>query len=98
MTKKFSAKRVLTLVAGLTLVSVFLHAKEVTAIIRVPGMDCDACTIVIKRALTQTNGVKTVDLSVEKRTATIVYEDTKVTESQIEKTIEKTGFKTERSN
>ncbi len=57
-------------------------------------MDCDACTIVIKRALTQTNGVKTVDLNVEKRTAKMIYDDTQVTEPEPE--IEKAGFKTER--
>jgi copper chaperone CopZ len=39
--------------------------------------------------------VKTVDLNVEKRTATIIYDDAQVTESQIEKAIEKAGFKTE---
>jgi copper chaperone CopZ len=60
-------------------------------------MDRAACTVVIKKALTQTKGVKSVDLNVEKRTATVVYEDTQVTEPQIEKTIEKVGFKTERS-
>jgi copper chaperone CopZ len=51
--------------------------------------------VVIKKALTQTKGVKTVDLNVEKRTATIVYDDTQVTEAQIRKAIEKSGFKTE---
>ena len=60
-------------------------------------MDCAACTVVIKKALTQTKGVKTVDLNVEKRTATVVYEDSQVTELQIAKAIEKVGFKTERS-
>jgi len=64
---------------------------------KVPGMDCAACTVVIKRALTQTKGVKSVDLNVDKRTATIVYEDTLVTPAEIQKTIEKAGFKTEES-
>ena len=58
-------------------------------------MDCAACTVVIKKALTQTKGVKTVDLDVDKRLATVVYEDTQVTEPQIQKAIEKSGFKTE---
>jgi mercuric ion binding protein len=95
--KEVSAMRLFTIVASLLMATVSLHAKEVTAMIRVPAMDCDACTVVIKRALTQTKGVKTVDLNVEKRTATIIYEDTQVTEPQIEKAIEKAGFKTERS-
>jgi len=36
-----------------------------------------------------------VDLNVERRTVMIVYEDIQVTEPQIEKRIEKTGFETE---
>lgn len=71
--------------------------KEAIAELKVPAMDCAACTVVIKKALTQTKGVRTVDLNVEKRTATVVYEDTQVTEPQIAKAIEKAGFKTERS-
>jgi copper chaperone CopZ len=50
-----------------------------------------------KKALTQTRGVKTVDLNVERRTVMIVYEDIQVTEPQIEKRIEKAGFETQRS-
>ena len=82
---------------GLGLISGAAVAKEATAELKVPAMDCAACTVVIKKALTQTQGVKTVDLNVEKRTASIVYEDTQVTEPQIEKAIEKAGFKTEHS-
>jgi copper chaperone CopZ len=62
-----------------------------------PGDGCAACTVVIKKALTQTKGIKNVDLNVDKRTATIVYEDTQVTQAEIQKTIEKAGFKTEQS-
>ena len=50
--------------------------------------------MVIKKALTQTKGVKNVDLNVDKRTATVAYEDTQVTQAEIQKTIEKAGFKT----
>ena len=87
--------KLLTIVAGLALAGGLASAKEVTAAIKVPGMDCDACTVVIRHALTQTKGVKTVDLNVDKRTATIAYEDTQVTEPQILQVIEKSGFKAE---
>ena len=97
MTRKFSAKKFFTVVAGLIVASACLDAKEVTATMRVPAMDCAACTVVIKKALTQTKGVKNVDINVDKRTATVVYEDTQVTQPEIEKTIEKAGFKAEQS-
>ncbi len=38
-----------------------------------------------------------MDLNLEKRTATVVYEDTQTTQADIQKTIEKAGFKTEQS-
>ena len=82
-----------TVLASLVAASVLLQAKEGTTVLRVPGMNCDACTVVIKKALTQTKGVKNVD----KRTATVVYEDTQVTQAEIEKTIEKAGFKAEQA-
>ena len=87
--------KLITIVAGLAMAAALASAKEVTAAMKVPGMDCDACTVVIRHALAQTKGVKSVDLNVEKRMATIVYEDTQVTESQIQKVIEKSGYKTE---
>lgn len=83
------------MMVGLGLAAGTAVAKEATTEMKVPAMDCAACTVVIKKALTQTKGVKTVDLNVEKRTATVVYEDTQTTRGEIQKTIEKAGFKTE---
>src|SRR5258708_24504399 len=94
--KEYYMKLIATII-GVGLTGGAAAAKEDTAEMKVPAMDCAACTVVINKALTQTKGVKTVDLNVEKRIATIVYEDTQVTERQIEKTIEKAGFKIERS-
>jgi copper chaperone CopZ len=89
--------KLITLIAGIGLAGGAAMAKEATAEMKVPAMDCAACTVVIKKALTQTKGVKNVDLNVEKRTATIIYEDTQLTRAEIQKTIEKAGFKTEES-
>ena len=89
--------KLIATIIGMALTAGAAVAKEATAELKVPAMDCAACTVVIKKALTQTKGVKTVDLNVEKRTATVVYEDSQVTEPQIAKAIEKVGFKTERS-
>jgi len=89
--------KLIAMMIGLGLAGGVAMAKDATAEMKVPAMDCAACTVVIKHALTQTKGVKTVDLNVDKRMATIVYEDTQVTEPQIQKAIEKSGFKTEPS-
>jgi mercuric ion binding protein len=90
-------KLLIATIIGMALIAGTAVGKEAIAELKVPAMDCAACTVVIKKALKQTKGVRTVDLNVEKRTATVVYEDTQVTEPQIAKAIEKAGFKTERS-
>jgi len=88
--------KLIAITIGMTLAGCCLSsAKEVTAAMKVAGMDCDACTIVIRHALMQTKGVKKVDLNVDKRMATIVYENTEVNEPQLQKAIEKSGFKAE---
>ncbi len=88
--------KLIAMMVGLGLAGGITVAKEATAEMKVPAMDCAACTVVIKKALTQTTGVKNVDLNVDKRIATVVYEDTQVTQPEIQKVIEKAGFKTER--
>jgi copper chaperone CopZ len=95
--RKENKVRLIALMVGLGLADGVAVAKEATAEMKVPAMDCAACTVVIKKALTQTKGVKNVDLNVDKRTATVVYEDTQVTQAEIQKTIEKAGFKTEQA-
>ena len=89
--------KLIGMLMGLGLSVGIAAAKEATAEMKVPAMDCAACTVVIKKALTQTRGVRNVDLNVNKRTASVVYEDTQVTPTELRKTIEKAGFKTERS-
>jgi copper chaperone CopZ len=94
--KEYYVKLIATII-GLGLAGGTAVANEATAEMKVPAMDCAACAVVIKRALTQMKGVKAVDLNVEKRTATVAYDDTQVTEARIGKSIEKSGFKTEPS-
>src|SRR5712671_6553901 len=71
--------KLIAMMVGLGLAGGIAVAKEASAEMKVPAMDCAACTVVIKKALTQTKGVKNVDLNVDKRTATVVYEHTQVT-------------------
>jgi copper chaperone CopZ len=87
--------KLIGMLVGLGLAGGVAVGKEATVELKVPAMDCAACVVVIKRALTQTRGVRNVDLDVGKRTATVVYEDTQMTQTEIRQTIEKAGFKTE---
>jgi copper chaperone CopZ len=78
--------------AALMLMNGEAIAKEATANITVPKMDCDSCAVVIKRALTKTAGVKSTAIDTDKRLVKVVYEDSAVSEAQLHQTIEKTGF------
>lgn len=78
--------------AALMLVNGEAIAKEATANIAVPKMDCDSCAVVIRRALTKTTGVKSTVIDTDKRLVKVVYEDSAVSEAQLHQTIEKTGF------
>ena len=79
-------------VAMLLLAAGMAVAKDVTTEIKVKGMTCGSCVVSVKKALTQTKGVKSVDVSLEKNSATVVYDDTQVTEKQLRQAINKTGF------
>ncbi len=70
-------------------------AEEVTTQIPVTGMTCGSCAVAVKKALTSLEGVKKADVSVEQNKATVVYEDSQVTEKQLREAINKTGFKAE---
>ena len=72
-------------------------AKETTTQINVSGMTCGACAVSVKAALTRTKGVKSADISAEKGLATVVYDDSQVSEQQLLDAINKTGFKAEPS-
>jgi copper chaperone len=82
---------------GLVLASGLVFAKEVTTEIKVQGMTCGSCVVAVKKALTDTKGVQTADVSLEKGLASVVYEDSQVTEKQLREAINKSGFAAEPS-
>ncbi len=85
--------KLLTLVLSVLLFSGLAMAKEATAKIRVKGMTCGSCVVSVKKALTNTKGVKNAEVSLEKELATVVYDNEQVTEQQLREAINKTGFK-----
>lgn len=48
-----------------------------TVTLSVPGMDCPVCPLTLKTALSRVNGVAKVDVSFEKREATVTFDDTR---------------------
>ncbi len=82
------------LISG-ALLAELASAKEVTTQIPVSGMTCGSCAVAVRKGLTPLEGVKKADVSVEQNKATVVYEDSQVTEKQLREAINKTGFKAE---
>ena len=79
----------------LLLLSGIAMAKEAATTIKVKGMTCGSCVVTVKKALTQTKGVKSAEVSLEKAQATVVYDDVQVNEQQLRDAINKTGFRAE---
>ena len=67
------------LFAILTLAAVAtpVWAATQTVTLSVPGMTCSACPITVKKALTRVDGVRTVEVSFEKRQAVVTFDDAK---------------------
>ena len=73
----------------------FLLASETTAIYRVDGMMCGKnCPIKIKESLNGIDGVKKCQVDFTSKTATVTFDDKKISRDEIAKTIaKKTHFK-----
>jgi mercuric ion binding protein len=68
------------LVTALTLAVVFsvpAWAATKTVTLSVPGMTCSACPITVKKALIKVDGVVKTEVSLEKKEATVTYDDAK---------------------
>lgn len=59
----------------------------------VKGMHCKSCQMLIIDAVSEIDGVKTVDVSLTKNTVTIDYDENIIKDDVIKKVIEKEGYK-----
>ncbi len=69
----------LLLVAALSTLTAPGWAATNTVRLSVPTMDCPVCPITIKKALTKMPGVSQVEVSFDKRLATVTFDDSKTT-------------------
>jgi len=69
------------LVAGLMLASlaVPVTAAMKTVTLSVPGMNCATCPITVKKALGKVDGVARTEVSLERRSAVVTFDDTRTT-------------------
>jgi copper ion binding protein len=67
--------------------------ETMTATIPVEGMTCAGCAAAIREALARHPGVKTVEVSFEKKQARVSFDPARVTLEQVAEVINKMGFK-----
>lgn len=53
------------------------HASSRTVTLSVPGMNCAACPITIKKALSKIDGVTAIEVSGKAREAVVTFDDAK---------------------
>ena len=58
----------------LTLISMPVTAADQTVTLSVPGMNCAACPITVKMALSKVPGVSKIEISLDKREATVMFD------------------------
>ena len=81
----------------LTFVSVFfivnsaLAATQVVTL-SVPDMNCAACPITVKRALSKVDGVGKVNVSLERHEAVVSFDDSKTSVKTLTEATESAGF------
>ena len=69
----------------------------ITQMIKIDGMSCSSCSSRIEKAINQLSGVQNGSVNLANHTLTIAYDEDILTQSQIEQTIEKLGFKVKRN-
>lgn len=62
-----------------------------TATIKINGMSCQHCVATVGKAITSVGGIKKVDISIG--SAYVEYDESKTTLEEIERAIEKEGYK-----
>jgi mercuric ion binding protein len=67
-------------------------AATQTVTLSVPGMTCAACPITVKKALSKVEGVRQVNVTLEKREAVVTFDDAKADTQKLTKATEDAGY------
>ena len=72
--------------------STFAFAEPQTVTLSVPGMDCAACPITIKKALNKVEGVAKVEVSFEKKLAIVTFDNAKTNLAKLTQATANAGY------
>jgi mercuric ion binding protein len=85
-------KKPLAVAVALAALAVPAWAETKTVTLSVPGMDCAACPITIKKALGKVPGVSKVEASFEKKQAVVTFDDSKANVALLTRATAEAGF------
>lgn len=63
-----------------------------TVTLSIPAMNCAACPITVKAALTKLDGIASVSSDLRKRQTTVTFDDAKLTTARITQATKDAGF------
>lgn len=85
-------KKLVAVIAFTILTATPAWAATQTVTLSVPDMNCAACPITVKKALSKVEGVNKINVNFEKREATVVFDDKKTAVSKITEATEMAGY------
>lgn len=85
-------KTLLSVSVALSLLVSPAWAASRTVTLAVPGMNCSACPITIKKALSKVEGVTRVDVSLDQLQAVVTFDDAKATVAALTKATKDAGY------
>lgn len=77
-------------VLGMLALPAFAETRTVT--LEVPGMNCAACPITVKKALKDVAGVEKVSVTYDPKQAVVTFDDTKATIAQLQEATRNAGY------
>ncbi len=85
-------KLLMTLALALAGLAGSAWSAQQSVTLSIPSMDCAACPITVKQALTKVEGVKAVSSNLDKRQTTVTFDDAKVSPALIAQATKDAGF------
>jgi mercuric ion binding protein len=69
-----------------------LWATTQTVTLSVPDMNCAACPITVKKALTKVSGVSKIEVSLDRREAKVTFDDAKTSTEALTRATKDAGY------
>ena len=82
----------LVALAALAAMTSPLWAATQSVTLSVPGMNCATCPITVKKALTQVSGVSKTEVSLDRREATVTFDDAKTDVEALTRATKEAGY------